>query len=131
VEGTDHGCPADVSASEEEVLKDHLGNLAKIAAGFHDLLRELLVQHGKRLDDHGRRIREIEDFRLRTDVDRKRQEQEMNSQLARIEKHLEDQDEKLDSMSRTTARWAGGLALAALLFAVFGVMLWESFARRQ
>lgn len=124
---------ADCTDDLQVVLKSFLDTW-KSLEGF---LRELVVSNTKRLDTHSERIRTLEDFRVRTEADRAREDIAMNAALARIEKTLDAQDKryaedkkvqesKIDALSKKIQSWGGGLSVLAFLISS-AIALYEIF----
>jgi len=86
------------------------------------LLRAAVASHGKRLDGHSERIRDLELHRAHAQT----VESEMRAQANRIEERLDSQDVKLGSIdSRLAAlggRYAVGTAVASAVAAA--VLSW-------
>lgn len=120
---TPTGGPERVVPMAESTATRLLETLVEMGGGFEQLLRELLISHGKRLDSHSERTRALEDFRLTAEATRKHEEAEMKGTLRRIEEHLEAQDLKIDGIGRQVARWGGAIAAlgaaSALAIAIF------------
>ncbi len=75
---------------------------------------QLLQDHERRLVDHGRRLRRLEDERIRDDE----RDKQTKDTLERIQKSSDSNGVKLAALERTITRWAGGLAAILVGFGI-------------